>query len=133
MYTRSPGLRSPRRKNTDGPAVNESTWPSMMDGPNWPGVGEYLYQAASLVSEGSLSGGTWMVPSGLSPTYRSLELTPMAGIQIEMGSDLASAGPRTAVDPAPHACCGAGTAPQDGEEQAWLAARSPLPSGLITA
>jgi hypothetical protein len=57
----------------------------------------------------------------------------MAGIQIEMGSDLASAEPCIAVDPAPHACCGAGTAPQDREEQAWLAARSPLPSGLITA
>ena len=102
-----------------------------MDGPGWPGVVEYLYQAASMVSGGSLRGGTWMVPSGLSPTYRSLELIPMAGIQIEMGSDLASAGPCTAVDPEPRAFGGAGTAPQYREEQARLAVRSPLPPGLI--
>src|SRR6266481_4666663 len=81
----------------------------MMDGPSWPGVGEYLYQAASSVCGGSLRGGTWMVPSGLSPTYRSVDLTPMAGIEIEIGSDLASAGPRAAVDPEPDAFGRAGT------------------------
>src|ERR1700722_11309586 len=99
MYTRSPGVSPPRRKNTDGPPVSESTWPSMIDGPGWPGVGEYLYQAASLVSGGSLSGGTWMVPSLFIPTYSSLELTPMAGIEIVTGRDLGIAGPRITVGP----------------------------------
>src|SRR5580692_8298082 len=133
MYTRSPGVRPPRRKNTDGPPVSESTWPSMIDGPGWPGVGEYLYQAASLVSGRSLSGGTWMVPSGLSPTYRRVELTSMAGIEIEMGSDLAIEGPCSTVDPGSLASGGPGTAPQDRVEQVWLAPGPPIPSELITA
>ena len=87
----------------------------------WPqlaGVGEYLYQAASLVGGGLLRDGTWMVPSGLGPTYRSLELTPMAGIEIEMGSDLASSGPCAAVGADRRAVGGAGTAPHRREEQA---------------
>ena len=113
------------------PPLSESTWPSMMDGPSWPGVGEYLYQAASLVSGGSLRGGTWMVPSGLSPTYRSLELTPMAGIEIEMGSDLASVGPCVAVDPEPDAFGGAGRRRRPGG--AGLTGRPfPPPPGLTT-
>src|SRR5579875_1440992 len=65
----------------------------MMDGPSWPGVGEYLYQAASFVAGRSLRGGTWMVPLGLSPTWRSLDRTPIAGIEIETGSDRARVGP----------------------------------------
>ena len=55
----------------------------------------------------------------------------MAGIEIETGSDLASAGPCAAVDPEPRAFGGAGMAPQYREEQARLAACSPLPPGLI--
>jgi len=111
MSTRSPGLSAPRRKNTDGPARRESTWPSMMAGPGWPGAGEYLYQAASSVSGGSLSGGTAMVPSGLRPTYRRLDLTPIAGIEIETGSDLASTRPCVAAGREPCAVGGAGMAP----------------------
>ncbi len=88
----------------------------MMDGPTWPGVGEYLYQAASLVSGGSLSGGTWMVPSGLRPACMSLDVTPMAGIEIETGSDCATTGPwvgepAVAVDTEPWAWPGFGVVP----------------------
>src|SRR5690348_11686304 len=61
----------------------------MIDGPTWPGDGEYLYQAASLLSGRSLSGGTWMVPSGLSPTSMSLDRTLMAGIEMSTGGELA--------------------------------------------
>jgi hypothetical protein len=52
------------------------------------------------------------------------------GIEIEMGSDLASAGPCVALDPESHASGGAGRTPHHQEEQAWLAARFPLPPGL---
>src|ERR1700722_19424049 len=57
----------------------------MTDAPTWPGVTEYLYQAASLGCPNS--GGTWMVPLGFRPTYSSRELTPMAGMSMETGSE----------------------------------------------
>jgi hypothetical protein len=82
------------------------------------------------VSGGSLSGGTWMVPSLLIPTYSSLELTLMAGIEIETGSDLVIAGPRITVDPGSRAFGGAGTAPQAVAEQARPAVVSALASWL---
>src|SRR5216684_3645036 len=53
------------------------------DVPIWPGVTEYLYQAAALGFR--CSGGTCMVPSGLTPRRRSTECTPMAGISTETG------------------------------------------------
>jgi hypothetical protein len=70
-----------------------------------------------------------MVPSLLIPTYNSLELTPMAGIEIETGSDRVIVGPRVTADPGSRAFGGAGTAPQAVAEQAWLAAGSALASG----
>src|SRR5580698_1772598 len=57
----------------------------MTDAPTWPGVTEYLYQAASLGCPNS--GGTWMVPLGFRPTYSSRELTPMAGMSMATGSE----------------------------------------------
>src|SRR5438445_5067161 len=86
----SPRRSAPRRKNTAGPRVL-STWPSMTDEPIWPGVAEYLYQAArpALV----WIDGTATVPSGLSPRSSSLESTPMAGIRTETGMDRCSDGP----------------------------------------
>src|SRR5690349_5954774 len=56
----------------------------MTDVPIWPGVTEYLYQAARLAF---CSGGTCMVPSGLTPRCRSTECTPMAGISMETGKE----------------------------------------------
>src|SRR5579859_3520160 len=104
-----PGRSAPRRKNTAGPRVL-STWPSMTDEPIWPGVAEYLYHAArpALV----WIDGTATVPSGLSPRCSSLELTPMAAIRTETGTDRASDGPRPAGPVAPAADrdgCGAWT------------------------
>src|SRR5579875_120248 len=88
----------------------------MTDVPICPGVAEYLYQAArsALVS----SGGTCIVPSAFLPRRSSLELTPMAGISTDTGTDLGSEGPRPADGPvlpaaAPDgcgACCWALTA-----------------------
>src|SRR5580704_18430468 len=57
----------------------------MSDVPIWPGVTEYLYQAATLGVR--FSGGTCMVPSRLTPRCRSTECTPMAGISTETGNE----------------------------------------------
>src|SRR5690348_10616141 len=90
----------------------------MTDVPIWPGVTEYLYQAATL---GRCSGGTCMVPSGLTPRRRRSECTPMAGISMETGNECRSdshhALPAGPVAPAAVAagcgacCCAATTAP----------------------
>src|SRR5260370_42537905 len=83
----------------------------MTDAPIWPGVAEYLYQAASpaLVE----SGGTWIAPSALTPRSRSPDLTPMAGISTDTGTERRSDGPRGPEGPvAPAAArdgCGAWT------------------------
>src|SRR2546429_1599441 len=83
----SPRCRAPRRKKTAGPRWL-STWPSMTDEPIWPGVAEYLYQAAkpALV----LIDGTWTVPSALSPRRSNLEFTPIAGMRTATGTERAS-------------------------------------------
>src|SRR5579859_7575030 len=104
-----PGRSAPSRKKTAGPCVL-STWPSMTDEPIWPGVAEYLYQAAlaALVR----SDGTSIVPSGLSPRRSSVESTLIAGISTETGTERASDGPRPAEPVAPAAVpagCGACT------------------------
>src|ERR1700760_2273118 len=62
----------------------------MTDVPVWPGVTEYLYQAASPALV--VSDGTWSVPSALSPRCSSFDLTPMAGMLTATGGDLRSAG-----------------------------------------
>src|SRR5438034_9775278 len=89
----------------------------MTDVPIWPGVTEYLYQAARL---GPCSGGTCMVPSGLTPRRRSTECTPMAGMSTETGNERRNdshhalpAGPvaPVAVAEGCGACCWAATAP----------------------
>src|SRR5215472_16469825 len=82
-----------------------------------PGVTEYLYQAATL---GLCSGGTCMVPSGLTPRCRRTECTPMAGISTETGNEcrsdsqhaLPAGGPvaPAAVTEGFGACCWAATA-----------------------
>src|SRR6516162_637255 len=87
----SPRRRAPRRKKTAGP-FTLSTCPSMTDDPIWPGVAEYLYQAACPAFV--LTEGTWTVPSALSPRRSSVESTPMAGICTDTGSERASDGPR---------------------------------------
>jgi hypothetical protein len=63
----------------------------MTDAPIWPGVAEYSYHAAS--SALVTSDGTWIVPSVLSPRRRSLEVTPMAGISTDTGTERGSDGP----------------------------------------
>src|SRR5215471_16427748 len=75
----------------------------MTDAPIWPGVAEYLYQAASLACAGS--DGTWIMPSAPTPRCSSLELTPMAGMSTDTGTEgcgacswMANAAP-TAVPP----------------------------------
>src|SRR6516165_8512493 len=88
----------------------------MTDVPIWPGVTEYLYQAAALGVR--CSGGTCMVPSGLTPRLSSTECTPMAGISTETGierrSDSHHALPGPVVPAAVWegcgACCWAATA-----------------------
>src|SRR5262249_43128316 len=82
----------------------------MTDAPIWPGVAEYLYQAASPASV--VTGGTWTVPSGLRPRCRSREWTPIAGMSTETGIDRDSDGPRPPGPVAPAADadgCGACT------------------------
>src|SRR5579875_1121988 len=91
----------------------------MMEDPTCPGVGEYLYQAASLVRGGSLRGGTWMVPFRLSPTYSSRERTPIAGIEIETGSDRARVGDGRAVVPRAVVDRGAGVRAGAAMTPAW--------------
>src|SRR5579875_719891 len=68
-----------------------STWPTITDGPSWPGAGEYRYHAAVLGLP--KRGGTAIVPFGLRPTTPTGASTPMAGISIATGRDLASTGP----------------------------------------
>src|SRR5579875_1707429 len=64
----------------------------MTEVPTCPGVAEYLYQAArpALVR----SDGTCIVPSALVPRRSSFEVTPMAGMRTDTGTDLRSEGPR---------------------------------------
>src|SRR5215471_15366922 len=62
----------------------------MTDTPLWPGVAEYLYHAASPARAGS--GGTWIVPSGLSPRWSNVECTPMAGMSTDTGNECRSGG-----------------------------------------
>src|SRR5580658_394429 len=87
----------------------------MTDAPIWPGVAEYLYHAArpALV----VSDGTCIDPSAFTPRRRSLELTPIAGMSTDTGSERASDGPRPAGRRTPAlardgwgACCWALTA-----------------------
>src|SRR5579875_3416258 len=66
-------------------------WPSMTDGPTWPGAGEYLYQAASLGL--ATRGGTCIVPLLFSPSRMSFEFTPIAGIRMAVGTERGSVGP----------------------------------------
>src|ERR1700722_1528557 len=64
----------------------------MTEAPIWPGVTEYLYQAAR---PGWVdSDGTAIVPSGLTPRCSSAVRTPMAGIATDTGSDRGSDGLR---------------------------------------
>src|ERR1700760_2483380 len=100
----SPRCKAPRRKKTAGPR-SLSTCPSMTDDPIWPGVAEYLYQAAWPASV--LTEGTWTVPSALSPRCSSAESTPMAGMCTDTGNERASDGPRDAAPVTP-ACDGPG-------------------------
>src|SRR5579863_2842621 len=58
--------------------------------PIWPGVTEYLYQAASPALV--LRSGTCMVPSGLSPRRSSVDRTPIAGMATDTGSERRSDG-----------------------------------------
>src|SRR5579875_1095643 len=69
----------------------------MTEVPTCPGVAEYLYQAArpALVR----SDGTCIVPSALVPRRSSFEVTPMAGMRTDTGTDLRSEGPRPAAGP----------------------------------
>src|ERR1700761_2137461 len=82
----------------------------MTEEPIWPGVTEYLYQAASM---GWLySEGTWMEPSRFRPRCSRLDRTPIAGMLTATGSERGSRGPRAsaAIDPAaPWPGCGAWT------------------------
>src|ERR1700740_1368309 len=91
--TASPGRRDPRRKKTAGPRLL-STGPSMTDAPIWPGGAAYLYHAARSALGGRR--GTCIEPSAFTPRRRSLELTPIAGISTDTGSERESHGPRPA-------------------------------------
>jgi hypothetical protein len=96
----------------------------MTDDPIWPGVAEYLYHAAS--PELVASGGTWTVPSELSPRCSSLDCTPMAGICTDTGSERGSEGPRAGDPMAPAADrdgCGA---------CAWTSAATPTSAAPAT-
>ena len=84
-----PGRSAPSRKQA-GPWY-VSRCPSMTDVPRWPGVAEYLYHAASSAAE--VRGGAWIVPSWLRPRLSRLELTPIAGMSTDTGSERSSAGP----------------------------------------
>src|SRR5580704_3902249 len=64
----------------------------MTEVPIWPGVGEYLYQAARLT--GAFSDGTAIVPLAFLPRCSSLEVTPIAGISTDTGAERCSHGPR---------------------------------------
>src|SRR5215831_12774282 len=65
----------------------------MTEAPIWPGVAEYLYHAASLACAGS--DGTWIMPSAPTPRCSSLELTPMAGMSTDTGTERGSESPWT--------------------------------------
>ena len=78
----------------------------MTDAPIWPGVAEYLNHAA--LSALVCSGGTLIVPSELTPRCSSSELTPMAGISTDTGSERRSDGPRTLPPGSPVAPAAAG-------------------------
>src|SRR5580704_15452153 len=64
----------------------------MTDTPIWPGVGEYLYQAAR--PGAALSEGTRMTPLAVTPRCSRSESTPMAGIWTDTGGERRSRGPR---------------------------------------
>src|SRR5215469_5529841 len=63
----------------------------MTDAPIWPGVAEYLNHAASFASVDS--DGAAIVPSASTPRCSSLELTPMAGIATDTGTERDSDSP----------------------------------------
>src|ERR1700744_312527 len=88
----------------------------MTEEPIWPGVTEYLYQAASM---GWLySEGTWMEPSAFSPRCSRLDRTPMAGMLTATGSERVSRGPPPPASPP------AASGPGGG---AWCGARAATP------
>src|SRR5216684_2937215 len=96
----------------------------MTDDPIWPGVAEYLYQAATpeLVS----IDGTWSVPSELSPRCSSRESTAIDGMSTDTGSERESDGPRAAGPMTPatdDAGCGACTWAPSATPRARAAAR----------
>src|SRR6185437_16646597 len=80
----------------------------MTDTPIWPGVAEYLNQAAR--PEAVVIDGTRMVPLRLTPRCSSAESTPMAGIWTDTGGERRSRGPSLDADVVPAAAaegCGA--------------------------
>ena len=79
--TRAPGRSFVTSWKIDGP-VRVSAWPTMMAGPNWPGVGPWSNQPASLCRS---TGGTAMEPSSASPTRLTGASTLIAGIAIRTG------------------------------------------------
>src|SRR3984957_20714141 len=60
--------------------------PAITAGPCWPGDGPYLYHPARFRFA---SGGTASVPSLFSPSSMTGAFTPMAGIMMRTGTDLA--------------------------------------------
>src|SRR3984957_18930789 len=109
-----------------------------MAAPTWPGVTEYLYQAASpaLVA----SEGTAIVPSGLSPRLSSFDRTPISGIETDTGTDRRSAGPFAAAPTAPAAegagdgaCCCASTAAAMTPPPTMISATPATPDSLTRA
>src|ERR1700722_10912210 len=98
-----------------------------MAAPTWPGVTEYLYQAASpaLVARD----GTAIVPSGLSPRLSSFDRTPISGMETDTGTDRRSAGPFTAAAPTAPAAEGAG----DGARCCASTAKAMAPPPAMTS
>jgi hypothetical protein len=88
--TRSPGSMSPSLRKTEGPSTL-STCPSMIEGPGWPGVGEFSNHAAVL--RRGPGWGTARVPSGARPIGKTGVSTPMAGMLRCTGFDGPSGGP----------------------------------------
>src|SRR5580692_12287394 len=74
--------------------------------PIWPGVAEFLYQAAS--SALVVRSGTWMLPSGLSPRRSSGDRTPIAGMTTDTGAERRSDGSFGAAGPTVPAAAAAG-------------------------
>src|ERR1700722_18359061 len=74
--------------------------------PIWPGVTEYLYQAARFACV--LRSGTCIVPSPLRPRRSRFDWTPIAGMATDTGGDWRSRGPFAAAGPIFPAADGAG-------------------------